>query len=69
MYQRLEQLKPDKMIVCGVCTDICVLRTNSDARNRDYQVEVPAGCVATFDPDAHQWVLRHLKRILGAKVV
>ncbi len=67
--RRLERLKPDKLLVCGVCTDICVLHTASDARNRDYQVEVPADCVATFDTDAHGWALRHLQRILGAQVV
>ena len=69
LSHRLEQLMPDKLIVCGVCTDICVLHTTSDARNRDYQVEVPRDCVATFDPEAHKWALRHLERILGAKVV
>lgn len=69
LAQRLEQLKPEKLVVCGVCTDICVMHTTSDARNRDYQVEVPADCVASFDPDAHQWALRHLQRILGARVV
>ena len=69
LAQRLEQLRPDKLVVCGVCTDICVMHTTSDARNRDYQVEVPADCVASFDPDAHQWALRHLQGILGARVV
>ena len=69
LAQRLERLKPDKLIICGVCTDICVLHTTSDARNRDYPVEVPADCVATFDPNAHQWALRHLEKILGARVV
>ena len=69
LAQRLEQLQPDKLVVCGVCTDICVMHTTSDARNRDYQVEVPADCVASFDPDAHQWALHHLQRILGAKVI
>ncbi len=69
LAQRLEQLRPDKLIICGVCTDICVLHTTSDARNRDYPVEVPADCVASFDPDAHAWALRHLEKILGAKVV
>ena len=68
LAQRLERLKPDKLVVCGVCTDICVLHTASDARNRDYPVEVPADCVATFDPDAHTWALRHLEKILGAKI-
>jgi hypothetical protein len=30
---------------------------------------VPVDCVASFDPDAHQWALTHLERILGAKLV
>ena len=69
LEQRLRGLNPDKIIICGVCTDICVLHTTSDARNRDYPVEVPAGCVASFDPQAHQWALGHLQKILGAKVL
>jgi nicotinamidase/pyrazinamidase len=69
LEQRLERVKPDKIILCGVCTDICVMHTTSDARNRDYPVEVPTDCVATFDPEAHRWALDHLEKILGAKVV
>ena len=69
LAERLERLRPEKLVVCGVCTDICVLHTTSDARNRDYLVEVPASCVASFDPEAHAWALRHLQMILGAKVV
>jgi nicotinamidase/pyrazinamidase len=69
LEQRLERIKPDKIIICGVCTDICVMHTTSDARNRDYPVEVPADCVATFDPEAHRWALGHLQKILGARVV
>ena len=69
LSQRLEQLRPDQVIVCGVCTDICVLYTTADARNRDYAVAVPADCVATFDPAAHAWALGHLQNILGAQVV
>ena len=66
---RLEELKPDKVIVCGVCTDICVMHTVGDARDRDYEVEVPANCVATFNPEAHRFALEHMEKILGAKVV
>lgn len=69
LAQQLEDLLPDKIIICGVCTDICVLHTTSDARNRDYSVEVPADCVASFDADAHRWAVSHLEKILGAKVV
>lgn len=69
LEQRLDELKPENVIVCGVCTDICVLHTAADARNRDYSVEVPADCVASFDPEAHRWALKHIQEVLGAKVV
>ena len=69
LERRLAELKPEKVIICGVCTDICVLHTVSDARSRDYSVEVPADCVATFDPEAHRWALKHMQEILGAKVI
>ncbi len=67
--QRLRDLKPDKIIIVGVCTDICVMHTTADARDRDYKVEVPADCVATFDPAAHRFALEHMEKVLGAKVV
>jgi len=66
--ERLKELKPDKIIVVGDCTNICVLYTVADARNRDYAVEVPADCVATFDPEAHRFALHQLKTVLGAEV-
>ena len=69
LAQRLELLKPEKLVICGVSTNVCVLHTTSDARNRDYAVEVPGDCVAGSNPDGHAWGLRHLQRILGAKVV
>lgn len=67
--QRLEELATARLIICGVCTDICVLHTAADARNRDYAVEVPSDCVASFDPEAHAWALRHMKEILGVRVL
>ena len=51
-------LEPGHNLYCG-----------DDVRNRDYPVEVPADCVATLDPDAHAWALRHIQKILGAQVV
>ena len=67
--QKLSSLNPDKIIICGVCTDICVMHTTSDARNRDYRVEIPTDCVATFDPEARKYALEHMEKILGAKLV
>ncbi len=66
--EKLSQLKPEKVIFCGVCTDICVCHTVGDARNRGYQVEVPVDCVASFDEKAHYSALQHMEKVLGAKL-
>ncbi|MBL7208593.1 MAG: nicotinate phosphoribosyltransferase [Dehalococcoidia bacterium] len=66
--KKLEDLKPEVVVVCGVCTDICVMHGVGDARNRDYSVEVPVDCVATFDDKAHVFALEHMERVLGAKL-
>ncbi len=68
LEEKLDQIKPGKMIVCGVCTNICVLHTVADARNRDYPVEVPVDCVASFDEKAHHFALEHLEKTLGARL-
>ncbi len=65
---KLLKLKPERLIVCGVCTDICVLHTVADARNRDWEVEVPVDCVASFDEKAHHFALEHMEKTLGAKL-
>jgi nicotinamidase/pyrazinamidase len=66
--EKLEMLQPEKIIVCGVCTDICVCHTVADARNRDYQVEVPVDCVASYDEEAHRFALQYMEKILGARL-
>lgn len=64
----------DDVRICGVCTDICVLHTASDLRNRDIPVTVSAEATATFDApghptqETHKWALSHMKQILGVKV-
>ncbi|MBI4307506.1 MAG: cysteine hydrolase [Chloroflexi bacterium] len=69
LAERLDRLKPEKLIVVGDCTNICVFFTVADARNRDYEVEVPADCVATFDPEAHTHALDQMEKVLGARVL
>jgi len=66
--RRLETLKPEVIKVCGVCTNICVLHTVADLRNRDYRVIVDERCVATFDPEGHEFALEHMQKVLGAEV-
>ena len=69
LAERLTALAPEKLLVCGVATNVCVLHTTSDARNRDYEVEVYSDCVSGPDPEAHRWALSHCQRVLGAKVI
>lgn len=64
----------DTARVCGVCTDICVLHTTADLRNRDVAVTVVTEATATFDAPGHDaeqieaFALGHMAGILGATV-
>lgn len=66
---RLKHLGAERLILCGVCTDICVLHTAADARNRDYSVEVPTDCVAAMSVKAHRFALAHMEKVLGVTLV
>ncbi len=68
LEEKLNQLKPERLIVCGVATNICVLYTVADARNRDYEVEVPTDCVASLGEAAYRFALEHMEKVLGAKL-
>ncbi|MCK4843766.1 MAG: isochorismatase family protein, partial [Dehalococcoidia bacterium] len=67
--RRLEAIRPETIVVCGVTTHICVLHAVIDARNRGYDVEVPADCVASFDRKAHFFALDYMEKVLGARLV
>jgi len=69
LEDRLGELKPDKLIVCGVLTNICVMHTVADARNRDYKVEVPVDCTASTGEETQRFALEHIEQILGAELI
>jgi nicotinamidase/pyrazinamidase len=75
LEQLLRRLQPRRVTVVGICTDICVMHTVADLRNRDYQVVVVAGAVETFDSPQHpaetvqRFALDHMRHVLGARVV
>lgn len=58
----------DELILCGVCTNICVLYTAADARSLNYKVSVPRNCVASFDSKAHDFALKEMEKTLGVNV-
>ena len=70
----LERLAPDVVEVLGVCTDICVMHTVADLRNRLYPVVVRGDMVETYDAPGHdadqinRFALDHMRDILGATV-
>jgi nicotinate phosphoribosyltransferase len=66
--KELQELKPETVVVCGVCTHICILHGASEARVRHYPVEVPADCVGDFDEKAHVWALDYIEKVLGARL-
>ena len=68
LEKELKELKPETVVVCGVCTHICVLHGVSETRVRGYRVEVPVDCVGDFDEKAHVWALDYIEKVLGAEL-
>ena len=64
----LEQIKPELVEVVGVCTNICVLYTVEELRNRDYPTVVHRDGVASFNSQAHKYALGQMETVLGAEV-
>lgn len=72
----IHKLQPEKVIVVGVCTDICVKYTVEELRNRDYETYVPVDCITTYDiPEIHPadevntYEIKHMQNILGVKII
>ena len=68
LHERLQRAGVEKVIVCGVCTDICVMHTVADAYYRGYDIEVRQDCAASFDSDAHAFALHHMEHVFGARI-
>ena len=69
LEEKLKELELENLIICGICTDICVLHTVIDATNRGYQIEVPVNSVASFDEKSHLFALEHMEKLLGVKLI
>ena len=65
LEQILADRGPDRIEVCGVCTNICVLYTVEELRDR-YYVTVLREMVASFDEQAHDFALAQMESVLGA---
>lgn len=70
----LELLAPKRVVVAGICTDICVLHTVYDLVVRGYEAVVLKDLVETYDAPGHdadefnRFALGHIRDVLGATV-
>lgn len=65
----LQQEQVTEVHVVGVLTSICVLETLKETFARDLPSVVYRDGVADADPQAHDFALKHMERVLGARVV
>jgi nicotinamidase-related amidase len=63
----LDHLRTQRLLVTGVASDQCVLNTVSDARMRDFEVVVPADCIATQSVARNRRALQYFEDVLGVK--
>jgi nicotinamidase-related amidase len=64
----LHYLQVKTLIFTGVTADICVLFTANDAYMRDYDICVPADCVASVKAEENRWALDYMQRVLKADI-
>ena len=65
----LEENSVDQIIIVGVMTDICVLYTSADARNRDLTSIIVADATATLSDERHKWALEHSRSVTNAQIM
>lgn len=64
----LRHLGVERLVLCGIATEICVLFSAHDAYLRGFSLHVPRDAVAGIDDDAHATALRLLQRALKTDV-
>jgi nicotinamidase-related amidase len=69
MEDILRQEQVEQVAVVGVCTSICVMETVKELFDRDFPTVVYKDGVADFNPEAHAFALKHMDRVMGAKVM
>lgn len=62
----LTRREPEKVVVTGVCTEICVMDTAQGVSYRGYNLAVPSNLCAGLSEDAHNAALERMKAIYGA---
>ncbi len=64
----LGKLSPSKIEICGVDTNICVMYTVEELKNRDYDVVVYENATASYDEKLHLFAIDQMKNVLGVQL-
>jgi nicotinamidase-related amidase len=64
----LEYLGPRRLLLTGVSGPLCVFFTASDAHMREYQLSVPADCVASPDTRQNRQALAFMRDLFRADI-
>ena len=64
----LDYLGVETLILTGIAANICVLFTANDAYMRDFNLVVPADCVASNGPEENDHALEQIRKVLKAEI-
>lgn len=64
----LRYLGVKRVIITGIATNICVLFTANDAYMRDFELLVPADCVAANEEADNRYALEQIRKVLKADI-
>jgi nicotinamidase-related amidase len=64
----LRALEIERLLLAGSATEMCVVQTAIDARERGFKVSVLVGACATVDARDERTALRYLERVVGARL-
>ena len=64
----LEYLQVTTLILTGIAGNMCVHFTANDAHLRDFQLSIPADCVASQSREENTVALTQRQRLLGADI-
>ncbi|MEM2024751.1 MAG: isochorismatase family cysteine hydrolase [Desulfurococcaceae archaeon] len=65
----LRDLGRDTVVLTGIHTHICVLHTAIDAYYAGFNVVVVKDAVAAFSQEDHDYAIKYMEKILGAKLI
>jgi nicotinamidase-related amidase len=64
----LDYLQAKTLVLTGLTGDICVLFTAHDAYMRDFNLVIPADCVASTETSENEYTLRKMEALMDADI-